>query len=253
MKITKMAKLAGISIRTLHYYDEIGLLSPSRDEGNNRREYTGNDFLKLYQILNHKKMGLSLQQIKEMMDDPNYDSKAAFRQQIDSLEEEKLKIESQIKTMHQLLSFYETDNSPVLDNQYAALFSTTENAHDAVGQQFWGTEIAETAKQLIHSMPPELQKDISDTMQEKIMELSLLTDLEPSLPKVQKKIYEFHSFLNQTHGNLYTLENFARLGEFYTKSEVFRESLEDIKPGLSTFMTDAIGEYVKLQGKDSFR
>ena len=78
-----------------------------------------------------------------------------------------------------------------------------------------------------------------------MLKLAGLVGQEPSSTKVQKAIKEYHSFLNKTHGGIYTLSRFAKLGDYYTNSEAFRNHLEEIREGFSEFIKEAISNYVK--------
>ena len=77
--VKKLAKLAGVSVRTLHYYDEIGLLKPSSVGGNGYRHYEEEALLKLQQILFYRELELSLDEIKTVMGRPDFDVLTALR------------------------------------------------------------------------------------------------------------------------------------------------------------------------------
>ncbi len=71
-KVGELAKETGLSVRTLHYYDQIGLLVPSRNKGNGHRFYTGTDVVRLQQIVALKHLGFSLDDIKGFLQDKEY-------------------------------------------------------------------------------------------------------------------------------------------------------------------------------------
>lgn len=79
------AQLAGVTVRTLHFYDEAGLLKPSREVGNKRRQYRQDDLLRLQQILTLKRLGFSLQEIETLLDSPTYDVRQSLRIQRDAI------------------------------------------------------------------------------------------------------------------------------------------------------------------------
>ena len=79
--ISQVAKLTGVSIRTLQYYDEIGLLKPSKLTASGYRMYDGNALQTLQQILFFKELGFSLKEIKEILEKPDFDRVAAFKKQ----------------------------------------------------------------------------------------------------------------------------------------------------------------------------
>ena len=79
--ISQVAKLTGVSIRTLQYYDEIGLLKPSKLTASGYRMYDGNALQTLQQILFFKELGFPLKEIKEILEKPDFDRVAAFKKQ----------------------------------------------------------------------------------------------------------------------------------------------------------------------------
>lgn len=80
MTIHKLAKLAGVSVRTLHYYDEIGLLRPSRIGENGYRYYESAEIARLQQIMFFRELDFSLERIKEILDSPGFDQHLALQE-----------------------------------------------------------------------------------------------------------------------------------------------------------------------------
>ena len=76
-----VARLAGVSVRTLHHYDSIGLLVPAIRTDAGYRRYTDADLLRLQQILIGRELGLSLEEIRRSLDDPRFDRKAVLLEQ----------------------------------------------------------------------------------------------------------------------------------------------------------------------------
>jgi DNA-binding transcriptional MerR regulator len=79
------AQMAGVTVRTLHFYDEAGLLKPSRAGSSQRRQYYQADLLRLQQILTLKRLGFSLQEIEGLLDSPTYNVSQSLRIQRDAL------------------------------------------------------------------------------------------------------------------------------------------------------------------------
>ena len=78
MRVKEVADLVGISVRTLHYYDEIGLLTPEKTTESGYRLYTDDDLEKLQQILFFKELGFPLKKIKEIINSPSFDRHEAL-------------------------------------------------------------------------------------------------------------------------------------------------------------------------------
>jgi DNA-binding transcriptional MerR regulator len=86
-KVGELAKQTGLSVRTLHYYDQIGLLVPSRNKGNGHRLYTGTDIVKLQQIVALKHLGFALGEIKEFLRSTDYSPGRVIEMHIGQLRE----------------------------------------------------------------------------------------------------------------------------------------------------------------------
>lgn len=96
IKVGKLAKQTGISVRTLHYYDEIGLLSPSQRTNTDHRLYIPADVVRLQQIVSLRQLGFSLEEIKDCLARPAFSLKQVTQLHIDRLK-------AQIEQSHQLL------------------------------------------------------------------------------------------------------------------------------------------------------
>ena len=99
-KVQEVAKIAGVSVRTLHHYDSIGLLKPSNIGTNRYRYYNGKDLKLLRQILFLKELDFSLKKIQELVAD-GFDQEYALSQHIELLEQKKQRIESLIENAQQ--------------------------------------------------------------------------------------------------------------------------------------------------------
>src|SRR5215469_1148946 len=85
-QIKEAARIAGVSVRTLHHYDEIGLLVPKLRSASGYRLYGREDLLRLQQILIGRELGLTLQEIGRSLDDPGFDLRQALRSQRQQLQ-----------------------------------------------------------------------------------------------------------------------------------------------------------------------
>jgi DNA-binding transcriptional MerR regulator len=84
-QVSELAELSGVSVRTLHYYDEIGLLSPTRRTSSGYRLYAQTEVLRLQQILIRRELGFSLAAIGRALDDPDFDQRRALTEQRQAL------------------------------------------------------------------------------------------------------------------------------------------------------------------------
>ncbi|MCH9033429.1 MAG: MerR family transcriptional regulator [Planctomycetes bacterium] len=87
-KVGELATQTGVSVRTLHYYDEIGLLSPSQRSGSGHRLYGADDVVRLQQIKSCRQLGFSLAEIRDLLSRPDYAPQQVIQLHIERLEEQ---------------------------------------------------------------------------------------------------------------------------------------------------------------------
>lgn len=155
--VGQLSKMTNISIRTLHYYDEIGLLKPSAKAATGYRLYTKENLIRLQQILAIKKLGFSLSQIKEMLHEDEGGSKKErwkqiFEMEINKVQEEKKRLDDLEK------SLYAIRNSLLLKGDLDAeevllLIHSIQNNHEG---RFLRTHFTKKEEQIIKEQLPSL-------------------------------------------------------------------------------------------------
>src|SRR5690349_16977752 len=109
LTVKRLSRLAGVSVRTLHFYDEIGLLRPARVGANGYRYYGQTALLRLQQILFYKELGLSLEEIAEVLDRPGFDVAAALLEHRRALEQRLGRLHRLIATVDQTIAYLKGD------------------------------------------------------------------------------------------------------------------------------------------------
>lgn len=128
-KVGELAKATGLTIRTLHYYDQIGLFSPSGHSASGHRLYSEKDFSRLQQILSLKDLGLSLEEIQGVLANERYDPLEAVSLQISRLRES---IRIQQKLLKQLVhvAHLMQSHAPVSVDDFTQLFDMMRKSHE---------------------------------------------------------------------------------------------------------------------------
>lgn len=99
----QLAALSGVTVRTLHHYDQIGLLVPKRSD-NGYRSYDHGDVARLQQILLYRSMGLELADIKQLLDAPNYDAASTLRDHLHILQARRAQLDTLISTVEKTVA-----------------------------------------------------------------------------------------------------------------------------------------------------
>lgn len=102
--VKQVAKLSGVSVRTLHHYDEIGLLKPGAVGANGYRYYGRDELLRLQQILFHRELGFPLAEIAKVLDAPDFDRVAALKRHRERLEAETKRHRRLVRTIDETLA-----------------------------------------------------------------------------------------------------------------------------------------------------
>lgn len=109
--VKQLAELSGVSVRALHYYDEIGLLKPAHIGANGYRYYGREELLRLQQILFHRELGFPLEEIRKILDAPDFDQASALRSHRQRLEGEVHRYRRLIQTIDDTLTQIEGNTS----------------------------------------------------------------------------------------------------------------------------------------------
>lgn len=157
--IGEFARLAGVTVRTLHFYDEVGLLPVKRRADNQRREYRQDDLLRLQQILTLKQLGFSLEQVEVLLASPAYDVRAALHGQKRALEAQIRQLQTVVFALGQTAEALETRDE-VDWNEVTAILRGLSEASNALSISAylppeWQAWIAERAAQTPQSMIEE--------------------------------------------------------------------------------------------------
>lgn len=136
MHIKEFAKLTGVSVRTLHYYDEIGLLKPfAVDEQNGYRFYDGQSLQRMQEILFYRELDFSLKEIQQILSSPDYDKQTALAGQKRLLTLKKERLERLISALEGAMKGEEITMN-VFDNSD---FETQREAYAKEAQEKWGS------------------------------------------------------------------------------------------------------------------
>lgn len=241
--VQKLATLAGTSVRTLHYYDEIGLLSPARIEKNGYRRYGETELLRLQQILFFRELEFPLEEVKKIMESPSFDMKAALLDHKKLIELKKKRLSGLVKTIDATLNKLEK-NKKMEDKDLYGNFSKEEyEQHQEEAKARWGNTDAwkqsqERTKNFTKEDYARLAKDGAIFMER----LASKMPFGPKSAEVQEMIGQHYASLRTFYEP--NLEMYRGLGEMYVADPRFRKYYEKFGgPTMPEFMRDAMAEY----------
>ena len=238
--ISQVAKLTGVSIRTLQYYDEIGLLKPSKLTAAGYRMYDDNALQTLQQILFFKELGFPLKEIKEILEKPDFDRIAAFKKQKELFLLKRARLDRLIQLLERLekgeqcMSFKEFDMNEIEENKKKYAKEVKER---------WGTSKAyEESEKKTSSYNKEKWGDINQETSEIFKGFAELRNSDPGSEEVQELVRRWQKYITD---NFYTCTNeiLSGLGLMYVEDERFKENLDKNGEGTAKLMAEAIKIY----------
>lgn len=240
MKVKEVADLVGISVRTLHHYDEIGLLRPSNVTEAGYRLYSDENLETLQQILFFKELGFSLKRIKEILEHPSFDRQKALQAQHQMLLEKRNQLDKIMETIEKTIQQSKGEIQMTNQEKFAG-FDFSQNPYEQEAREKWGDQAVDQANKQAADMTALDQERFNKIFQN----LAAVRHLAPDSEEAQREIKKWYVFLNKM-GN-YSPEAFKNLGQMYIDDERFTKNIDGFGAGLALFMRDAMAVYAEHQ------
>ncbi len=235
MSVHEVAALTGITARTLHYYDEIGLLKPAKVTEAGYRMYDDAALGRLQNILLFRELEFPLKEIKAILDSPDFDPSEAIAQQIRLLE-------LQYKHLGELIAFTREIQKKGAAAMNFDVFdkSEIEKYEEEVKAKWGNTKAYQEYRQKDITRDKEGYGKLADEMMTMFSELGKLKHLSPDAHEVQEKISALQQFITD-HYYVCTDEILRGLGEMYVCDERFKNNIDKAGgTGTADFVRQAI-------------
>ena len=240
--VQQLANLAGISTRTLHHYDEIGLLKPARIKNNGYRQYEKEELLKLQQILFFRELDFPLHEIAKILASPSFNRKRALQDQKKLIGLKRDRLTKLIKTIDESISSI-TNKTTMNDKQLYTSFDDAEQQKYAEeAKERWGhtdayKQSAERVKKMTKEDMGRIKKENDDLMKE----------IAAAMPKGPKS-KEVQALIAQHYKNLANFYDpnpkiYRGLAEMYVADPRFTAYYEKYAKGLAISMKEAMIYY----------
>lgn len=242
--VQKLAQLAGVSIRTLHYYDEIGLLKPSHIQENGYRVYEDKELLRLQQILFYRELEFSLEDIKKILDSPSFNMMVALQDHKKLLELKKERIEKVLLTVNATMKHLKGGGIMKNDDLFNGLNDKKMQEYAEEAKQRWGDTDAykQSAERTRHWTKEDYKKAELDQQAITQEVANLMKAGEPvESYAVQQVIEKHYKYLGRFYDAPYDM--YRNLGKMYVDDPRFTAYYDKFAKGLAVFMRDAIAYY----------
>ena len=247
--INKLAKLAGISTRALRYYDELGLLSPARVSSNGYRIYGQKEIDRLQQILFYRELGVSLEEIRNILASKDFDGLSALESHLTALlaRREQLNllvanVEKTIKTMKGEMIMSDQEK---FEGFLQKLVDHNEHQYGEEARAKYGDERVNRSNAKVLNMSKEqftelerLTEDLNDTLKAAFEQGDPASELAQKACELHKKWLCFY-------WDDYNKEAHKGMTQMYVDDPRFTAYYDKIAPGCAAFLRDAVAIYCK--------
>lgn len=242
--INQLAKLAGVTVRTLHHYDHIDLLKPSRIQQNGYRQYDQNDLIRLQQILFFRELDFSLKEIKRIMHSAQYDQIKAMTQQKELLQLKKKRLGRLVKTIEKTITSMQNNQLPEDTELYNAFADDDVKLYQDEVKQRWGhTDAYQQSMERVGKMTKAQMEKIKRDGEAFTAKLAQLIHKGPEDAEVQTMIDQHYNALRTFYEP--NLELYAGLANMYVDDPRFSAYYNKHHPDMAKFMRDAMLYYIK--------
>lgn len=246
-KVKEVADMAGVSVRTLHHYDQIGLLEPESVSPAGYRLYTDKDLERLQQILFFKELGFSLQETKDIIDSPEFDRKEAFTAHRRLLIEKKNRLEKIITSLEQTIESIEGGIKMDNKKMFGAFDMTDIERHkeryaEETKKKYGNSDAYRESMEKTSKYKKEDWARIAARSEEIYMKVIENMNKGAAAHEVQEAVAELRQYITDNFYNC-TPEIFRGLGDLYVADERFTVNIDKYKPGLARFLKEAMRIY----------
>ena len=238
--VHEVSELTGVSIRTLQYYDKVGLLRPAARSDAGYRLYDEGDLARLQQILLFRELEFSLKDIRGIIESPRFDRTQALQQQIKLLELKRDHIDGLIELAREMLSMGKKANG------FEAFDTSKLDEYAAQAKASWGTTPEwKEYEQKSKGRTRDQEQALAKGMMEIFAEFGAIRDQDPASEAAQALVNKLQSYISE---HFYTCSNeiLLSLSKMYGGGGSMTENIDKVGgPGTGEFSARAIAIHCK--------
>ncbi|KRF05944.1 MerR family transcriptional regulator [Paenibacillus sp. Soil766] len=245
--VQHLGKLAGISTRTLRYYDEIELLMPARINSSGYRIYGQYEVDRLQQILFYRELGIPLEQIKDIMSSPTYDGTRALMNHREQLLDKRKQLDILIANVEQTIASNEgrltMSNKEKFEGFKQKLIDDNEKKYGKEIREKYGDDKVNKSNQKLQNMTQEQHEEVTRLAEEVAENLAEAFKQGDPASELAQKAADLHRQWITYYWTEYSKEAHAGVADMYVADERFKAYYDVNQPGTAEFLRDAIHIY----------
>ena len=240
--------MAGVSVRTLHLYDEIGLLKPSIRTEKKYRLYGKAEAIRLQQILFYKVLGMPLKEIAELLDDPQFDPIKSLENHKKVIQQKQEQLTTLLKTIDKTINHLKNETMLSTDELYEGLPKEQLNAwrQEAIGK--WGDAVQRSESHL-RKKTKEMFTHLKAEADANTKRLLALSDRDPASEQLQAEIAAHYELIREFWGTAGSRDKqadaYAGPGDLYVSDERYTSVNGGPNPNFAQFMNKAMKHFAK--------
>jgi MerR family transcriptional regulator, thiopeptide resistance regulator len=241
--VKQLSHLAGITPRALHYYDEIGLLKPTRVGDNGYRYYGEDALVRLQQVLLYRELGMPLEQIVEILDRPDFDVQESLHRHRGELLRRIHRLETLVKTVDQTIEHMK-GKTKMEENKFFTGFSEEQQAaYEKEAMDLYDHATVKASNARWKAYTAEQKQSILDEAGLIYQEYLAAMPAGPDSPAAQAAVAHWRKHMN----NFWSPndEQLLGLADLYNDDPRFKANYDRMQPGLAEFVREAVRVYVE--------
>jgi DNA-binding transcriptional MerR regulator len=253
--VNELARISGVSVRTLHHYDAIGLLKPAFTGENRYRYYGEEELLRLQQILIHRELGLALSEIGPLLDAPGYSRLAALQQQRARLDEQAKRYAEMMRTIDRTIAHLNGEAQMADQDLYTGLVPDEKQAeYEAWLMEKYGPGMQEqiaASRQKMQGAGEDGRRALMaelETIEQDLAE-GLRRGIPPQAASLDPLIARHRDWVAVMWNRPAPPEAYAGLADMYLAHPDFVARYEQIETGFADYLAMAMKAWVRRQAE----
>lgn len=238
MNVKEVSQLVGVSVRTLHHYDDIGLLKPDHLTEAGYRQYSQQNLQALQHILFFKELGFSLKHIREMLHSPNFDTFDALELQRKSLLMKRSQYDKMITTIEHTIAHLKGERQMTMKEQFDGL-QWDNNPYEQEAREKWGNEAVDFSNAKLKKLSTADKEALSQQWNSLYTALAQRIGTPVDSEETERLIADWYKMLNNNFAT-YTYDMFIGLGQMYVADERFTKNIDSYGKGLAQYLSEAM-------------
>jgi DNA-binding transcriptional MerR regulator len=247
--VQKLSRLAGVSTRTLRYYDEIGILKPARINSSGYRIYGQQEIDRLQQILFYRQMEVSLEQIKELVTSSTYDGTQALRDHRNQLLAKRKQLDRLIVNLEHTIAASEgkmiMSNKEKFEGFKKKMVEDNETQYGQEIRSKYGEDVVEQSNQKVLNLTQDEHDAVTKLADQLAVTLTEAIKIGNPTGELAQQAAELHKQWLTYYWSSYSKEAHAGVAQMYVDDERFTAYYDKIQPGAAVFLRDAIVHFTR--------